>query len=78
MDYFVIASTTAAGLCFHWWLYVRIKRWMARDLAMSLAGNSPAKRSYMLTRLAEAQAAGVKRNALPVWLVRAAAEYSGA
>ena len=38
MDYFIIVATTAAGLYFHWWLYVRIKRWMDRDLALSLAG----------------------------------------
>ena len=37
MDYFIIFVTTVAGLYFHWWLYVRIKRWMDRDLALSLA-----------------------------------------
>ncbi|MDF9777241.1 hypothetical protein OKW11_004198 [Pseudomonas baetica] len=33
MDYFIIVVMTVAGLYFHWWLYVRIKRWMDRDLA---------------------------------------------
>jgi hypothetical protein len=77
MDYFIVAITSIAGLYFHWWLYVRIKRWMDRDLALSLAGDSTAKRNYMLARLAEAQAAGIKRNDLPAWLEQAAAQYSG-
>tara|TARA_R110000868_G_scaffold118013_3_gene313176 strand:+ start:310 stop:546 length:237 start_codon:yes stop_codon:yes gene_type:complete len=77
MDYFIVAITGVAGLYFHWWLYVRIKRWMDRDLALSLAGDSAVKRSYMLVRLAEAQAAGIKRSALPAWLEQAAAQYSG-
>ena len=77
MDYFIVAITSVAGLYFHWWLYVRIKRWMDRDLALSLAGDSTAKRSYMLARLAEAQATGIKRNDLPAWLEHAAAQYSG-
>ena len=54
-----------------------IKRWMDRDLALSLAGDSTAKRNYMLARLAEAQAAGIKRSDLPAWLEQAAAQYSG-
>ena len=58
MDYFIVAITGVAGLYFHWWLYVRIKRWMD-------------------VRLAEAQAAGIKRSALPAWLEQAAAQYSG-
>jgi hypothetical protein len=77
MDYFIVAITTVAGLFFHWWLYVRIKRWMDRDLALSLAGDSPAKRTYMLARLTEAQATGVKRSALPAWLEQAATQYQG-
>jgi hypothetical protein len=76
MDYFIVAITSVAGLYFHWWLYVRIKRWMDRDLALSLAGDSAAKRSYMLARLAEAQAAGIKRRALAAWLEQAAAQYA--
>ncbi|WP_394238882.1 hypothetical protein [Pseudomonas anguilliseptica] len=77
MDYFIVAITSIAGLYFHWWLYVRIKRWMDRDLALSLAGDSTAKRNYMLARLAEAQAAGIKRSDLTAWLEQAAAQYSG-
>ncbi|MDR7024862.1 hypothetical protein [Pseudomonas peli] len=77
MDYFIVAITSVTGLYFHWWLYVRIKRWMDRDLALSLAGDCAAKRSYMLTRLAEAQAAGITRSNLPAWLEQAAGEYAG-
>lgn len=77
MDYFIIASLTLAGLYFHWWLYRRIKRWADRDLALSLAGADAAKRAYMLERLAEAQAAKIKRCDLAAWLERAAADYRG-
>lgn len=77
MDYFIIASLTLAGLYFHWWLYLRIKRWADRDLALSMAGADAGKKDYMLRRLAEAQAAKVKRRDLHAWLERAAADYRG-
>lgn len=64
MDYFIIVITTVTGLYFHWWLYVRIKRWMDRDLALSLAGRDAARRDYMLERLDEARREGVKRRDL--------------
>lgn len=73
MDYFIITVTTVAGLYFHWWLYVRIKRWMDRDLA--LAGGDVHKRAFMLQRLANAQAQKIKRRDLPAWLESAAAKY---
>lgn len=75
MDYFIIASLTCAGLYFHWWLFVRIKRWADRDLALSLAGTDAAKKAFMLQRLAEAKASKVKRRELHGWLERAAAGY---
>jgi len=75
MDYFIIVVTTAAGLYFHWWLYVRIKRWMDRDLALSLAGKDEGKRAFMLERLKQAQAQKIKRRDLPKWLEAAAADY---
>ncbi|MNE32272.1 hypothetical protein D3C80_1258750 [compost metagenome] len=75
MDYFIIASLTCAGLYFHWWLFVRIKRWADRDLALSLAGKDAAKKAYMLQRLTEAQAGKVKRRELQAWLERAATDY---
>ena len=75
MDYFIIVITTAAGLYFHWWLYVRIKRWMDRDLALSLAGGDKAKQVFMLEQLTRAREAGVKRRHLPDWLRQAADGY---
>lgn len=75
MDYFIIFITTVTGLYFHWWLYVRIKRWMDRDLALSLAGQDKARRDYMLECLDEARKQGVKRRDLAQWLERAAADY---
>ena len=75
MDYFIIVVTTVAGLYFHWWLYVRIKRWMDRDLALSLAGKDEQKRAFMLQQLANAQMQKIKRRDLPQWLEAAAAGY---
>ncbi|AZC23037.1 MULTISPECIES: hypothetical protein [Pseudomonas] len=77
MDYFIIFVVTVAGLYFHWWLYVRIKRWTDRDLALSMAGSDEQKKQYMLQRLAEAQRQKVKRRDLPQWLEAAAAGYPG-
>lgn len=76
MDYFIIFITTAAGLYFHGWLYVRIKRWMDRDLALSLAGDDPAKKDFMLQCLTAARQQKIKRRDLPQWLHTAAADYS--
>ena len=75
MDYFIIVVTTVAGLYFHGWLYLRIKRWMDRDLALSLAGKDEGKRAFMLDQLARAQALKIKRRDLPMWLEAAAADY---
>ncbi|SNY05364.1 hypothetical protein SAMN05660659_00844 [Pseudomonas sp. LAMO17WK12:I6] len=75
MDYLIIFVTTVAGLYFHWWLYVRIKRWMDRDLALSLAGKDEDKRVFMLERLADARLQKIKRRDLPKWLEAAAAGY---
>lgn len=77
MDYFIIFVVTIAGLYFHWWLYVRIKRWTDRDLALSMAGTDVQKKQYMLQQLAEAQRQKVKRRDLPQWLEAAAAGYPG-
>ncbi|MGX9377857.1 hypothetical protein [Pseudomonas sp. JQ36] len=75
MDYLIIFITTATGLYFHGWLYVRIRRWMDRDLALSLAGKDEGKRAFMLERLADARAQKIKRRDLPKWLEAAAAGY---
>lgn len=76
MDYFIIVATTAAGLYFHWWLYVRIKRWMDRDLALSLALDDPHKAAFMLQQLKRAQEERVKRKDLAPWLQKAAQQYA--
>ncbi|MDX9667217.1 hypothetical protein QMK50_19810 [Pseudomonas sp. P5_152] len=75
MDYFIIIVTTVAGLYFHWWLYVRIKRWMDRDLALSLAGNDEQKKQFMLQQLDRARQQRIKRRDLAQWLEAAAATY---
>lgn len=77
MDYFIIFVTTVAGLYFHGWLYVRIKRWMDRDLALALAGKDEQKKAFMLEQLASAQVQKIKRRDLPKWLEAAAAGYPG-
>ncbi|QBF28105.1 hypothetical protein EXN22_21365 [Pseudomonas tructae] len=75
MDYFIVVITTVAGLYFHWWIYVRIKRWMDRDLALSLAGQDEGKKAFMLQRLDSAKTQKVKRSELAAWLEREAAGY---
>lgn len=72
MDYFIIVVTTVAGLYFHWWIYWRIRHWMDRDLALSLAGTDPERREYMLKQLEQARCLKVSRKALPKWLEEAA------
>lgn len=76
MDYFIIAVTTVAGLYFHGWLYVRIRRWTDRDLALSFAGKDERKREFMLQRLDAARTQKVKRKELAAWLEREAAGYN--
>lgn len=76
MDYFIVVVTTVAGLYFHWWLYVRMRRWMDRDLALSLAGADPEKRAFMLERLAQARQEKVGRKQLAGWLEREAAGFT--
>ncbi|CAK14171.1 hypothetical protein [Pseudomonas entomophila] len=75
MDYFIVVVVTATGLYFHWWLYVRMRRWMDRDLALSLAGEDPGKREYMLGLLQRARAEKVGRKELAAWLERESARY---
>jgi len=76
MDYFIVVVTTVAGLYFHGCLYVRMRRWMDRDLALSMAGKDAQKRDYMLQRLEQARRERVKRKALASWLEREAAAYT--
>lgn len=76
MDYFIVAIATLSGLYFHWWIYVRIKRWINRDLALSMAQGDSAKQTYMLDKLAEAQTLKVKKTELQNWLQKAADQYT--
>lgn len=75
MDYFIIAVATLSGLYFHWWIYVRIKRWINRDLALSMAAGDPQKQTYMLSKLNEALTLKVKKAELQSWLQQAADQY---
>ncbi len=75
MDYLIIAIATLSGLYFHWWLFVRIRRWTDRDLALSMAGEDQAWREYMLASLAEAKQQKVRRKDLEGWLRAAADRY---
>jgi hypothetical protein len=75
MDYFIIAVLTFTAIYFHWWLYVRFKRWGDRDLALSMAGDDTAKKAYMLERLTQAHGQKLKGDKLQAWLERVAADY---
>ncbi|MBU2331580.1 MAG: hypothetical protein KJ881_05695 [Gammaproteobacteria bacterium] len=77
MDYFIIAITTIAGLAFHGWLIMRFRRWADRDLALSIAGSDPDKRSWMLQRLADAKSQKIKRRELQSWLEQQIQHYPG-
>ncbi len=77
MDYFIIAITTIAGLAFHGWLIMRFRRWADRDLALSIAGSDPDKRSWMLQRLADAKSQKIKRRELQSWLEQQVQHYPG-
>jgi hypothetical protein len=75
MDYFIIAFLTFTAIYFHWWLFVRFKRWGDRDLALSMANDDPAKKTYMLEQLAKAQSQKIKGKQLQAWLEQAANNY---
>ena len=77
MGYFIVAITTVVVIALHVGLYWKIRRWMDRDLALSLAGEDVSEQSHMLVKLEEARRTGVKRRDLPAWLQQAAAEYAG-
>lgn len=77
MDYFIIAITTIAGLAFHGWLIMRFRLWADRDLALSIAGSDPDKRSWILQRLADAKSQKIKRRELQSWLEQQVKHYPG-
>ena len=59
IDIAIVALASALAIALHVVLFVLFRRWMDRDLALSFAGEEPAKRDYMLARLARATSAGV-------------------
>lgn len=71
----IIVVVSVSGFYFHWWLYVRIKRWINRDLALSMADDSKAMQDYMLERLLEAEKRKVAKKDLHDWLQVAAENY---
>ena len=74
IDYLIVAAVTIPAIALHVGLFVLIRRWMDRDLALSLAGDDPARRQFMLERLAQARREGVRRRDLAHWLQRQALE----
>ena len=68
MDVAIVILVTALALALHVVLFVLIRGWMDRDLALSFAGDDPAKRARMLDELRRAKAEGVRRKDLPAWL----------
>ena len=79
MDFLSIAMivvVSVSGFYFHWWLYVRIKRWVNRGLALSMATADPDMRQYMLDKLLEAERLRIAKKDLPDWLRAAAGAYS--
>lgn len=75
MSIAIIVVVSVSGFYFHWWLYARIKRWVNRDLALSMAGSDGAKREYMLEQLAEAQQQKIGKKQLADWLKQRADGY---
>ena len=76
LDYVIVAVVSALAIAMHVVLYVLIRRWMDRDLALSFAGEDEAKRDYMRACLERAKGEGVRRRDLPDWLQRQAERYS--
>ena len=76
LDYVIVAVVSALAIAMHVVLYVLIRRWMDRDLALSFAGEDEAKRDYIRACLERAKREGVRRRDLPDWLQRQAERYS--
>ena len=76
LDYVIVAVVSVLAIASHVVLYVLIRRWMDRDLALSFAGEDEAKRDYMRACLERAKREGVRRRDLPDWLQRQAERYS--
>lgn len=77
LDYLVVALVSLLAIALHVGLFVLFRRWMDRDLALSHAGDDPARRQWMLEQLQAARRQRVRRRDLPAWLARAAAGGPG-
>lgn len=77
MDVLIVVVVSGLALGLHVALFVIIRRWMDRDLALSFAGDDAARRDYMLDSLARARRERVRRRELAAWLESAAREYRG-
>ena len=75
-DLAIVLLVSALALALHVILFVLIRRWVDRDLALSFAGDDEAKRDYMRACLQRAKREGVRRRDLPDWLQRQAERYS--
>jgi len=71
----IIVIATVTAIAFKWFLFRRIRRWMDADLVKGLAGDNPAKLTYLQTQLSELQAAGTPRAALHEKLEQLAADF---
>lgn len=71
----IVLVVSLLAIALHVALYLLFRRWMDRDLALSLAGDDAGKRCYMLDCLQRARRDGVRRRDLPAWLEREAARY---
>lgn len=71
-DIAIVVVVSALAIALHVVLFVVFRRWMDRDLALSFAGDDPARRAHMLERLRALQREGVRRRDLPARLEREA------
>ena len=76
MDLVIVIMVSVLAIALHVVLYLLFRRWMDRDLALSLAGDDEDKRRYILDCLQRARDDGVRRRELPAWLEREAARYA--
>lgn len=72
IELIIVAIVSGLAIALHVVLFVLFRRWMDRDLALSLAGDDPGKRQYMLDCLQQSRRTGIKRRDLPAWLQKAA------
>jgi len=75
MDLAIVLVVSLLAIALHVVLYLVFRRWMDRDLALSLAGDDTDKQRYMLHCLRRAKGEGIRRRELPAWLEREAARY---